>query len=320
MGQRANYILIEENKQTIHYNHWRANSIASDLYLGERRFIEFVKECKMVDVLLNEVWIEGCVILDIDKRTIYFWSSEFGITSVADFYLKELQVKWKGWAINMLYNKMYDVEKILKIDYISNQELPKLSNYTKYQIVDDTVNDWVTAIIIKTESKTHVTKTGDINLSGILNFGGSVVEILLSKQSFDLPIEDDYHVYECIVIDTLKKEIIIDKSEFGLWEQTLKKWDGYRFEMGDFGYIGVLNRAKIDTNKLSMSKEKVKEEFANMIARQTDFNPLGMAKKLLKEDKDIKFSSDFFDSVNPKRTFLEKIKDLLTKTIKQKNS
>jgi hypothetical protein len=321
MGQRANYILIEENKQVIHYNHWRANSIASDLYLGEKRFIEFVKDCKIVDVLLNEVWMEGCVVIDIDRTTLYFWSFEFGITSATDFYLKELQVKWQGWSINRLYNKMYDVEKILNIDYISNQELHELSNYTKYEIIDDTAGEWVTAtIIIKTESKVHVAQTGDINVGGILNFGESIVEILLSKPSFELPKEADDNVYECIVIDTIKKEVILDKSEFGLLEQTLKKWDCYKFEMGDIGYIGALKRAEIDTDKLSMSTEKVKEEFANMIARQTDFSPVEMAKRLLTEDKDIKFSPDFFDSVNPKKTFFEKIKGILTKIIKQRSS
>jgi hypothetical protein len=55
MGQRANYILIENNKQVIHYHHWRANCIAADLYLGEKRFIEFVKSCRLANVLLDEV-------------------------------------------------------------------------------------------------------------------------------------------------------------------------------------------------------------------------------------------------------------------------
>lgn len=42
MGHRVNYIIKEGNSITIHYNHWKANHIASDLYLAEKRFIQFV--------------------------------------------------------------------------------------------------------------------------------------------------------------------------------------------------------------------------------------------------------------------------------------
>ena len=122
MGQRANYILVEGGNQTIHYSHWRANRIAADLYLGEKRFLEFVRNCRVNDVLLNEVWIEGCVVIDFLKKGLYFWSCEFAQPSIEGLYLKELRKKWRGWNVNLLYNRIYDVEKILNIDYISKQE------------------------------------------------------------------------------------------------------------------------------------------------------------------------------------------------------
>ncbi|MEP6613711.1 MAG: hypothetical protein ABJA76_17540 [Mucilaginibacter sp.] len=100
MGQRANYILIEAGKQTIHYNHWRANTVAADLYLGERRFIQFMKDCQLVDQLLDEVWIEGCVIVDVDNKNLSFWAFELAPTSVMEIYLKELFSKWNGWKID----------------------------------------------------------------------------------------------------------------------------------------------------------------------------------------------------------------------------
>ena len=36
---------------------------------------------------MNEPWIEGCVILDLPSRDLYFWTIEFsGETSVIDYY------------------------------------------------------------------------------------------------------------------------------------------------------------------------------------------------------------------------------------------
>lgn len=93
MGQRANYIIKEGNKLTIHYNHWRANCIASDLYLGEKRFLEFVNDCQLKDEIISEPWIEGCVIIDKPLRRLYFWEQFFPTeTSMINFicpnYLK----------------------------------------------------------------------------------------------------------------------------------------------------------------------------------------------------------------------------------------
>ena len=312
MGQRANYIIIENGKQTIHYNHWRANSIASDLFLGESSFIEFVKDCKIDSAIINEPWIEGCVIINLQKKQLYFWSYEFGQTSVVDIYLNELQHKWKGWKLNLLYNRMYDVEKILNIDYVSKQEIQNIYCYTKEEILQDKVSDWTTSlIIIKQENKLIVTKTESLTLESILKFGNKVVDLLLDKPNYELPKEEDDEVCECMVIDIDNKKIVIGKSEFGLVEQALEDWKGFEFEIGDFGYIGTLRIAKIDTSKISMSIEKAQIEFKTMIEQDNDFNPNDFADRILKENPDTKFNPDFFDNVKPKISLFNKIKKIL---------
>lgn len=137
MGQRANYILIEGNQSDIHYHHWRANTIFADLYLGEKQFIKFVKTCKIVEVLLDEFWMEGCVVLDIANRNVHFWSLEFEITSRFDSNLLELQRQWPGWRVILARNRMYDIEKVLGINYIAQQEFPILSTFEPNDIVNE---------------------------------------------------------------------------------------------------------------------------------------------------------------------------------------
>ncbi|MES2279420.1 MAG: hypothetical protein V4592_25535 [Bacteroidota bacterium] len=319
MGQRTNYILIEDGKQTIHYNHWRANCITFDLYLGEKKFIEFVKECRVVNVLLDEHWIEGCVIIDCSKKALYFWSFEFEKTSVIPFYLNKLQDKWKGWNITLLYNRMYDVEKVLNNNYLNKQEPIEFSSHPIDEFINDKVDEWVAAtIVIKTGDELHVTQTGTVGVNSIICFGEPIINILLNKSACQLPNEDDDNIYECIVIDTIKKEIIIDKSEYGLWEQSSTKWPGYKFKMGDYGYIAALNLTGINTGKLVMSPVKAYEVFKNMTRQHSDFDPLGFTKVLLTQQKDIIFSPGFFDNVNPKKTLLERVKIRIRKmTIKR---
>jgi len=319
MGQRANYILIENNSQSIHYNHWRANCIVQDLYLGEKRFIEFVRTCKPDSEIMNEVWIEGCVIINLPKKELHFWSLEFEQTSAVEIYLRELHRKWRGWSIELLRNRMYDAEKVLNIDYISIQELVEPGNCTIDEIIADKIGEWQTAlVIIKTNAETHTTLTGNIHIGGILNFGEPILEVLMAKPQYELPNESDYRFCQCIVIDAVSKEIIIDSSEFGLWEQTYKKWDGYKFKMGDFGYIGVLKLAGFETEKVIMPPDKAWQVFNDMVKQSNTFNPLAMAKLLMREGKDIKFSPDFFDNVSPKKTIFERVKNSIKKSVSKK--
>lgn len=318
MGQRANYILIENSLQTIYYNHWRANCITSDLYLGEKRFINFVRSCKVVTVFLDEVWVEGFVIVNIDKKTLYFWSLEFGTTSATSFYLKNLQGKWKNWSVNLLYNKMYDIEQILNIDYISQQkQFPLLIN-TADEVINDKVGEFGNTIIIITPIATHTTQLGNVSLAGILNFGEAVVDILLHKKEYPLPKEEEDKVFATLIIDTVHKAIIIDNSEFGLWEQCQGKWNGYSFKMGDFGYIGALELANINTDQLAMTPEQIKIAFNGLIKPSKNFDPVGFAGKLLNENNDIKFSAGFFDSVQPRPNLIEKLNRTIGKLFSTK--
>jgi len=319
MGQRANYILIEEGKQTIHYNHWRANTIAADLYLGEKRFIEFVKDCRVDEQIINEPWIEGCVVIDIDNKGLSFWAIELAPTSAMDIYLKELKNRWAGWSVELLYNRMIDSEKILNIDYISKQDAPSFTIHTMSEVIDDIVDEWPSAtIIIITEADAHVVRTGNINFETVVLLGESIVPVLLKKAACALPLEEEDDVFGCVIIDTINKKLTIDASEFGLWEQASNGWHGYSFEMGDFGYLGALQRAGVGTDHIKMSPEKSRVSFMELIKQTEAFNPAELAKKFLEEDKNIKFSSGFFDTVAPKRTIIEKIKIAVNTLMRRK--
>jgi len=318
MGQRANYIIKEGDKLTIHYNHWRANHIPSDLYLGEKRFLEFVGNCQMHEEIIPEPWIEGCVIIDKPLLQLYFWEQFFPTeTSVIDFYMSQLSKKWEGWGIHMMRNRMYDAENVLQIDYISKQNLPELNIQSKDFIINDKIEEWDTAVvIIKHGDSLFITRTGNLDAEHIISFGSEVVSFLKEKPQYPLPKEEESVTADCIVIDTFQKKLLVNKSFFGLWEQCKTFWQGYDLTMGDFGYIGALHLAGIDTSNIAMPIKDVVEQFEHMVKPKANFDPLQMAEKLAKESKDIQFNPDFFDNVHPKKTILELVKFKIRKLFK----
>ena len=121
---RANYIIKKDKSFDIYYTHWRAINVAQDLTLGQKQFTQLVKEFDKSDELLNEPWIEACVLLDFDSKKLTFWESEMLFeTSIRDEYLNQLKSIWENWTIDFAENEMYSIESELKIEYTSKQEI-----------------------------------------------------------------------------------------------------------------------------------------------------------------------------------------------------
>ncbi|MEJ0105124.1 MAG: hypothetical protein WDO19_22360 [Bacteroidota bacterium] len=224
---------------------------------------------------MDEPWLEGCVIVDKLSMHLYFWTLEFSReTSVIEYYVSELAEKWNGWKVSILKNRMYDAEKILGIDYVSKQELPKLYIRSKDDVINDKVEEWETAVvIIKEGDRLLVTKTGNMSIEAVIGYGQEIIPLLRNKQVCELPCEEEAVTYECVVIDIPNKKIFINESSFGLWEQSKHLWNGYDMVMGDFGYIGTLRLAAIDTSKVMMPIGKVIEQFKNIVKQPANFEP-----------------------------------------------
>lgn len=320
MGQRTNYIIKEGESISIYYNHWRANCIIPDLYLGPKRFIDFVKSCKPTDEILVEPWIEGCVIIDFTSQQLCFWTQHYpSESSVMDYYLTALAKKWNGWDILFLKNRMYEVEKILEIDYINQQELISLRSSSLDDIQKDTIEGWETAVIVIVQNKEiTITKTGNLDIENVIGYGEDIIPLLLSKPRFSLPYEKEDVTYSCIIIDIEKKKLYINQSIFGLWEQSKYLWNEYILVMGDFGYIKTLRLAGINTDGLEISADEVTERFKEITKPVDGFDPIVMAERLQQEHDDIKFNPDFFDSVKPKKTLLEMLGRFLKNLLNRK--
>jgi hypothetical protein len=221
MGQRVNYILKKKDSLEIYYHHWGANTIASDLYLGENKFLDFVKTCTKVDEFLTEIWMEGCVIVDFENKILGFWYWEFPrSTSIENYFLERLSKKWEDWNIKLLKNRMYEAENLFNLGYNLNQERIEPSKMTKKEIENDKIEDWETAlIIIESGNKTYITKTGNLGIEFFISYGQEIIPLIKSKPQFKLGKEDEIKTYEVIFVNEEHNTIIIDESCFGLWEQ-----------------------------------------------------------------------------------------------------
>src|SRR5437868_3224543 len=100
MGQRANLVIVESGGYSLFYSHWRANTLARDLFWGQSYAEAFIRAQQRVNdgSWLNDVWAEGGVVLDHDARTLLFFGGEdiYYEVPLRRVYLRLMQIVWSG--------------------------------------------------------------------------------------------------------------------------------------------------------------------------------------------------------------------------------
>ncbi|MBI1183268.1 hypothetical protein GC194_03280 [bacterium] len=300
MGDRANYIIKRDKKFDIFYTHWRAILVAHDLTMGPNKFIQFVKQFDKADHIIDQPWIQACVLVDTDFKKLTFWELEIlDESSIREEYLRQLASIWDGWSVQYAENEMYDIEKELNITYTKNQQI--VLRRGALERIEDFVESkgYYSSVVVLIEN-------GDVSVKYVK--GGSNDEIaLIGEEIIDKlrPMKDrellrefnDDDNFICpVIIDIDHKAIWLDQTTIGL-ETALKSiWKDWQINLRNFGYIKLLNLVGINTNDLKLSAKEVKEFVRSEIFEQEDqFDPNLLA-QTLKENigHDITFNKHFF--------------------------
>jgi len=192
MAQKANYIIKSKGIIDIYYTHWRAINIASDLLLGPKKFITFVKEFDKKKELINEPWIEGCIYIDLDSKALLFWEIEnLYQFSIRQKYLEHLKQKWKNWKVEYAEREMYDIEKKVNIAYTSNQKID-LERVDFNKLAIDSFDKYISCIVvIKRKENIVVKNLYSIREDELVLHGESIIDILDKKPNHNLKKETD---------------------------------------------------------------------------------------------------------------------------------
>lgn len=310
MGDRANYVIKSGEEITIYYTHWRSIFIAKDLMSGPKKFISFVQQFDKRDSFLDNLWLEGCVLVDLDKQELVFWESEdLDDTSVRLKYLSLLQKKWINWQVCYSERGMYDIEERLQIDYVSTQE-HTFEEADRLSVVNDSPNGSpLSLIVIKRSGQFEAKYVYQDILEGVLLLGKEIVDILLSKPSVPLHIEGEKYFAEIAAIDCDNNRLIVEYGMTSFHEKLAPIWKGWTIQVGQFGYIGLLKLAGLETSNLLMRQDEVDKRLLEITSKVDDFDPKSFAKRVANQ-KGVKFHPNFFDNYNPKKTLWERIWDL----------
>jgi hypothetical protein len=104
MGQRANLVIVRRQTWRLYYDHWCANRLDIELFWGPRLAADFIEQREPLsdhDDWLDEVWCEGAVVLDEDRKALVWYGGEdieYDIPHRRAF-LDLMKCQWEGWEI-----------------------------------------------------------------------------------------------------------------------------------------------------------------------------------------------------------------------------
>jgi len=120
MGHRANYVVIENGKVEIYYTHWGAITLPTILLSGPEGTLQYARELKSVQNLMEIFWAHAGCFLDYDKKQMSFFAclEPFDRLYIRRQLVRVLAKLWPGWSVtHEAHHQLAFYQKLGKIPY-----------------------------------------------------------------------------------------------------------------------------------------------------------------------------------------------------------
>ncbi|MGH3562482.1 MAG: hypothetical protein ACRDTN_11950 [Mycobacterium sp.] len=107
MGNRANFVVVEDQDWRLYYAHWAGCRMLDALIGGPElalRFVGSLRACPK-DEWVSSAWADGGALIDLDQRKLLFFSDELMVTMAERrAMLDVLAAVWSGYAVGWAYD------------------------------------------------------------------------------------------------------------------------------------------------------------------------------------------------------------------------
>ena len=120
MGDRANYVVVQNGRWDLYYSHWGAVSLHLDLLAGPGAATRFIRDQRVVEPdtngWLDDIWCEGAALVDHDRRRLCFFTVHHDGHDERATILAVLARTWPGWRIDWAYDGLADLVRYVGQD------------------------------------------------------------------------------------------------------------------------------------------------------------------------------------------------------------
>jgi hypothetical protein len=179
--------------------------------------------------LLNDVWIEGGAVIDIDRRHLCLWSGEEYLWSVRlrDLWLSFLPISWEGWTIQWAQRGVIDLAEHAGLDpapliQMKSDDVPFDPKWIALGIhLGPSIGTFVT--VRRRDGSLHDVHTR-LRPSNWLNAGPALADLLEARKPDLVPSESAGWPRNFIFIDVPAQRLWVSEPLRGARYTHLEAW------------------------------------------------------------------------------------------------
>ena len=300
MGCRGSFVIRENGVNTYLYDSSFGAGIMPDLFYGLDSTLDLFSRGREDTTILDDVWGEGGVIVDLDAKVMMFWGSDvlFDNVPLIPHLISFMETyTWQGWDVRHAQWGMSSMGKYL--------DLPEFSQPATYQKPSKESREkhldlWIeadksgaefndeedTVISYKKSNGDILNYTTSVESDRTLALGKDLFQILKDRKTVPLPHQRD--VYDCLYINEQTKTIHVFwgyPSNFDPSGYQIRYWSGWQIKWNNGGYVGHLKLISYTQNDLLFSKEEVVKGVIGILKQPIE-NKLAYFKKVNKPHYD----------------------------------
>jgi hypothetical protein len=110
MGNRANLVLVDRDGWQLRYSHWAGCRMLDALLAGPDMAGRYIRVQEVGNFWTDELWADGGLVLDLDKRKLVFFGEELMATMNERRAMFEvLAITWPGYSTSWAYEATAEI-------------------------------------------------------------------------------------------------------------------------------------------------------------------------------------------------------------------
>ncbi|HYL45046.1 MAG TPA: hypothetical protein VEU97_16815 [Ktedonobacteraceae bacterium] len=334
MGNQANYVIIENGQSHIFYSRWGALTIPSVLLSGPEGTLEYIRQLSPDEALLDNIWAEGGVLMDVDAHRALFWG---GDAIALQPYLRRpllaaLSLLWPGWSIDwalfgvadLARNIGWEISRVLDDEFVDTAFLVGSGAVvTEAQLLESLhANDSEAILTLRWKTgevkdylfllKESFDKPGTHRFLAtpyqVLSLGPRLLSILPTESTISLPKEGSGQ--------EPKKGAYVDEEAQTIWiwegetldprylEAIARRWPGWQVQGHVEGLVRHIILSGRDPAAISVSVQQAIQELIAALTGERGFDPMQLSQVIQQalppeEQQGMKFGKGFFSTDTP---------------------
>jgi hypothetical protein len=330
MGDRANYVIVENGQAQIFFSRWGALTIPSVLLSGPERTMEYIRQLTPEESLLDDVWAEGGVLVDVDTQRALFWG---GDRIAIRPYLRRpllaaLSLLWPGWSIywaqfgvaDLARSIGWEVSRVLDTQFVHTAFLEgKEPVVTETQLLESLrTKDPKTILSIRRntgEVKDYLLNLEESfgendpktyhhlsTLYQVLSIGSRLLNMLPMESTTSLPREgSEQEPHQGVYIDEEMQTIWIwenDTLDGRYIEAVARRWTGWQVQGHVEGIVRHIILSGRDPAEVKISDQQAVQELITTVVGDRGINPMPISEIIQRvlppeEQQGMKFGKGF---------------------------